>query len=198
MIHGIYHDIFSQRALYEWEVRPTICHNIFCQPRWTHTPTEKGYKYFWASTSPGLGLGLRPGLPLILGPVSSGFVPASLLSLLHLRMRLLEQLATSRAGDGSAPGQRSTQPAGFRVYTKKKHICISSSLFPATLQPLSGLFWKSLRSLSVSDLQKNNPSFYVENSTKWPTEKNSKAITSFLSFRSWKSQCLSWRQLDFL
>lgn len=56
--------------------------------------------------SPGLGLGLRPGFPLILGAVSSGFVPASLPSLLHLRTRLLEQLATSSAGDGSAPGQK--------------------------------------------------------------------------------------------
>lgn len=124
--------------------------------------TEKEYNYCWASTSPGLGLGLRPGLPLILGAVSSGFVPASLLSLLHLRMRLLEQLATSRAGDGSAPGQRSTQPAGFRVYTQKKHICFSSSLFPATLQPLSGLFWKSLRVLSVSVLQ-----FSLPHTTTW-------------------------------
>lgn len=50
----------------------------------------------------GLGLGLRPGFPLILGVVSSGLVPASLPSLLHLRTLLLEQLDTSRAGDGSA------------------------------------------------------------------------------------------------
>lgn len=55
--------------------------------------------------SPGLGLGLRPGFPLIFG-VSSGFGPASLPSLLHLRTLLLEQLATSSAGDGSAPGQK--------------------------------------------------------------------------------------------
>lgn len=57
-------------------------------------------------SSPGLGLGLRPGFPLILGVLSSGFVPDSLPSLLHLRTLLLEQLATSSAGDGSAPGQK--------------------------------------------------------------------------------------------
>lgn len=56
--------------------------------------------------SPGLGFGLRPGFPFIFGVVSSGLVPASLPSLLHLRTLLLEQLATSRAGDGSAPGQK--------------------------------------------------------------------------------------------
>lgn len=57
-------------------------------------------------SSPGLGLGLRPGFPLILGTASSGFVAASLPSLLHLRTRLLEQLATSSAGEGSAPEQK--------------------------------------------------------------------------------------------
>lgn len=91
-----------------------------------------------------MGLGLRPGFPLILGVVSSGFVPASLPSLLHLRTLLLEQLATSRAGDGSAPGRKHRANRLEGKYVGEKKHGLSLSCYVSTLTSSQELFLKAL------------------------------------------------------
>lgn len=102
-------------------------------------------------SSPGLGLGLRPGFPLILGALSSGFAAASLPSLLHLRTFLLEQLATSSAGDGSAPGQKQSAVGLYGLFWRFKldalHDFLMTEAIKADRRPQKGVKRKTCRAV---------------------------------------------------